>query len=494
MKTLEQLHDEQDKLPKIHAQVEQELKKIPGVIAVGIGFKQTQGEKTDTISFIVYVQEKKDLNDLTPEQIIPKEIQGVKTDVVKVSSASTATTNLPDKSKHRPIKGGIQIGNGIKDSTGLYHFGTLGCFATLNSDNSVVGLSNQHVMFAAGGHGESGGTHNGSKMGQPEYYESCCCDCDLIGTIINGVRDGVIDGAICTLNSDVDKVNEIEEIGVVAGAAPSVNVGGIDTPVRVGDPVKKRGRTTGLMTGTVESINFPITIDGTLFTGQIHVTPDDPTKRFFDHGDSGSVLVNSTNQVAGLLAFFPNATGTTDPDGTGVANKIQEVMTRLSISIPTGAFPASGGSGVGTIRRTSFNRPFNPVTEESPAKIIHEFERRLNNSPQGKLMLDLYYKHRIEIRDMINSYRPATISWHRNQGPAFLACIVKSIKNPGLKIEKQINGISMETLMNSMKSIFLTHGSISLMDDINSYSAMLMKFVLSSDSAENAIENITIFN
>jgi copper chaperone CopZ len=154
MKTLKQLHDEQDNLPKIHAQVEQELKKIPGVIAVGIGFKQTKGQKTDTISFIVYVQEKKDTKDLLPEHIIPSEIQGVKTDVVKIASSSTATTTLPDDSKHRPVKGGMQIGNGIKDSAGLYHFGTLGCFALQGT--TVVGLSNQHVMFAAGGHGPAG--------------------------------------------------------------------------------------------------------------------------------------------------------------------------------------------------------------------------------------------------------------------------------------------------------------------------------------------------
>jgi hypothetical protein len=339
MKTLKQLHEEQDNLPKVHAEIERELKKIPGVIAVDIGFKETEGNITDTISFIVYVQEKKNESDLPAEQIIPKKIYGVQTDVVKMANSSTGTATLPDDSKHRPIKGGMQIGNGIKDDRGFHHFGTLGCFATSIADGSILGLSNQHVMFAAGAHGESGGTHNGSKIGQPEYWESCfCCDCDLIGNLISGFNDGIVDCAICTINDDVEKRNEIEEIGIVNGSAPTVNVGGIITSIRIGDPVKKRGRTTGLISGSVQSINFGLNINGTLFTNQIHVIPDNPTERFFDHGDSGSVLVNNSNQVVGLLAFFPDAPGTTDPDGTGVANKIHEIMSRLNISIPSGAF------------------------------------------------------------------------------------------------------------------------------------------------------------
>ena len=492
MKTLKQLHEEQDNLPKVHAEVERELKKIPGVIAVDIGFKQTGGRLTDTLSFIVYVAEKKNEKDLHPEHIIPREMHGVRTDVVKIAKSGRATATLPDNTKYRPIKGGIQIGNGVKDSSGFTHFGTIGCFATRDSDSSIVGLSNLHVMFAAGAHGEIGAEHNGSKMGQPEYWESCyCCDCDLIGNIISGIRDGVIDAAICTLNGDVAKANEIEEIGNVAGSAPTVNVGGIITSVRIGDPVKKRGRTTGLKTGTVQSINYALDVDGTPFAGQLHITPDNPGERFFDRGDSGSALVNSSNQVVGLMFAFPFASGTTDPDGTGVAGKVHEVMSRLHISIPSGAFASGGGSGAGSIRRTSFETVNNRTTPDpNTNRIIADLEKKLLGSEPGKSVIGLYYKHRTEIRDMINHHRPATVAWQRNQGPAFLASIIKSVQNPGTTIQQDINGVSLDDLLRAMKSVLLTHGSVSLREDIDRFGEELTSWLAASNTAEAFVENI----
>jgi len=493
MKTLKQLHEEQEKLPKVHAEVERELKKIPGVIAVDIGFKEKDGKLTDIISFIVYVQEKKNEGELPADQIIPKEMYGVKTDVVKIASSTTGTTSLPDNTKYRPIKGGIQIGNGIKDSAGLYHFGTLGCFARLNSNGNIVGLSNQHVMFAAGAHGETGGEHNGSKMGQPEFWVSCfCCDCDLIGNIITGIRDGVVDGALCTINSDVEKANEVLEIGTVSGSAPVVNVGGIDTSVRVGDPVKKRGRTTGLITGTVQSINHSSSIDGILFNGQIHVTPDDLTKRFFDRGDSGSALLDGTNRVVGLLHAFPFAGGTTNPDGTGIASKIHEVMSRLAISIPSGAFPPGGGGGAATVQRTSFSMPGEPNTSAIDAsKIIKQFEKRLHESETGNILIDLFYRHRSEVRDLINYHRPVTVIWHRNEGPAYLASVYRSIKDPAIKIEKQINGVTMESLLTNMKEALLAHGSISLIQDIKVQGDSIINYLLENDTLEKMVDTVT---
>ena len=48
------------------------LKKIPGVIDVGLGFKETNGEFTKEISYVVYVEEKIDQDKLPPEHVIPK--------------------------------------------------------------------------------------------------------------------------------------------------------------------------------------------------------------------------------------------------------------------------------------------------------------------------------------------------------------------------------------------------------------------------------------
>jgi len=73
MKSLEEIQ-------RVKREVERELLKLPGVTGVDVGQKIVDGKKTDVIAIIVYVEKKRDV----PEEFaIPKEIQGVPTDVVE---------------------------------------------------------------------------------------------------------------------------------------------------------------------------------------------------------------------------------------------------------------------------------------------------------------------------------------------------------------------------------------------------------------------------
>lgn len=493
MKSLQQIHDEQDKLPKVHAEVEAELKKLPGVIAVDIGFKRTGDKRTETLAFIVYVKEKKKESEIPDEEIIPKEMHGVPTDVVKIQEAGVDNGDLPDRTKYRPLKGGIQISNGIRIANNRYSVGTLGCLGHRISDGELVALSNYHVMYANGGHGIVA-EESGTKIGQPEFWVSClCCDCDTIGTILKGIYDGTVDAAICSIDSGAEVSNEIEGIGKVMGAAPSFDVGGITTSVRVGDPVKKRGRTTGLTNGTVESINFPLNVGGTLFSGQLHIDPVDSGDKFNDSGDSGSVILNASNQVVGLHFASPYKPETTDKDGTSVANKIHEVTSRLEITIPSGAIAGgsddailAGGTDASTIHSPATSTPLGTV------ETMNFVETRLNASKPGRLIIGLYYSHRHEVRDLINSCRPVKVAWNRNQGQAFLASIAKSITTPSEDFKTSIKGISLVTLLEKMHTEIAMHGSIGLKKDIEKYGRPLMNLLSNQYNAHKIIEQISL--
>ena len=74
--------------------------------------------------------------------------------------------------------GGIQIGN--DSSSGL---GTLGCLAQLNTDGTIVLLSNHHVMM-------HGGAANGELIGQPEISCCCCCKGNIVGEVVNSAVNG----------------------------------------------------------------------------------------------------------------------------------------------------------------------------------------------------------------------------------------------------------------------------------------------------------------
>ena len=62
---------------------EGELMNKDGVTGVAVGNKVIGGKKTEELSIVVYVIEKKPVSELKEEDVIPREIEGVRTDVVE---------------------------------------------------------------------------------------------------------------------------------------------------------------------------------------------------------------------------------------------------------------------------------------------------------------------------------------------------------------------------------------------------------------------------
>jgi hypothetical protein len=63
---------------------EKKLLKLANVVGIGVGFKEKEGQLTDQIAIIVNVTEKKPLTELSAQDVIPPELDGVITDVQEV--------------------------------------------------------------------------------------------------------------------------------------------------------------------------------------------------------------------------------------------------------------------------------------------------------------------------------------------------------------------------------------------------------------------------
>ena len=55
-----------------------------GVVGIGIGYKTINGKETAQLSIVISVKKKKPLNELKENEIIPEELDGIKTDVREV--------------------------------------------------------------------------------------------------------------------------------------------------------------------------------------------------------------------------------------------------------------------------------------------------------------------------------------------------------------------------------------------------------------------------
>jgi hypothetical protein len=86
---------------------------------LGIGYKIRDGKLTDNVGIVVYVSKKPDENTLLSQHIkpIPKEIDGVLTDVIEVKFVPRSTV-VPDDARRRPITGGIATIRSPEPATG----------------------------------------------------------------------------------------------------------------------------------------------------------------------------------------------------------------------------------------------------------------------------------------------------------------------------------------------------------------------------------------
>jgi hypothetical protein len=312
------------------------LLSIDGVVAVGIGFKESKGEKTAILSIVCSVVKKKSLDELSAKDIIPSSINGLPTDVQETGRIKVLTNTQ----KHRPAPGAVSIGHYSITA------GTLGC--VVKKDGRRVILSNNHVL-ANSNDAEIGdaiyqpGPYDGGTANEtiatllqfvPINFSGIPSDCPtgntitaffnlfayifnrktrLQAVIFEGLNNKV-DAAIALPLNDEDISDEILKIGFINAV---VDAG-------LGTKIKKNGRTTDLTTGEIQQINVTANVqygEGKVatFEDQILAGP------ISQGGDSGSAVFDENNNLVGLL--FAGS------DTVTIMNRSVNVFNELGLSL-----------------------------------------------------------------------------------------------------------------------------------------------------------------
>src|ERR1700723_624488 len=187
-------------LQRVRREALDTLFRIPGVRAVALGHKYVAGKDTHELSIIVKVDHKLPASQVPPNEVIPPEIQGIKTDVQEWEPQVPLGALINDDTKERPLVGGSKIVvEYTSGSTLTTKFGTMGFIAQTDGAiagipaGGMVGVTNQHVIADL-----TGNTIKGQKVGQATTDEcsSCsfCCN-DIIGKVLYAVHIGTAAGA-----------------------------------------------------------------------------------------------------------------------------------------------------------------------------------------------------------------------------------------------------------------------------------------------------------
>jgi hypothetical protein len=474
----------QQALQAVYEEAKAQLMRIPGVVGVGIGLKETADQLTQEFCFRVYVQEKVSLDQLSPDEIIPAEVMGFRTDVIIVPEVNiTVFVERRDRDEYRPIQGGISIN--AEDRGGSY--GTLGWFGTLNSNPATkVLITNKHVVYD----GAQETTTTVKKVGQPNYSKVCCCTCGEIGSTIVGINDTSVDVAIARLNSDVNP-NLVMNNNT---ATEQIIVGG-STAAVVGDTVRKVGARSAFTRGVVTDIAGSSSTSYTDSAGNsvtisrsnelfIQAAPaetyeiENGKKSFNNRGDSGSIVVNELDEIVGLIYGMSNPTSATI---NSIATHIATVLTALSgagQAITLSNTPAGGGSDPTPLTRRR-------VTGTRLDDIL---ERTLERDPDDEPLVQALRLHFDEMLDLVNHHRAVTVAWHRKQGPAFLGAFMRSVKEPEYRIPQEIDGISRQHALTAMSVILEEYGSPALKAAIQQYGMAVLYTCGRYDTVEEIVQ------
>jgi hypothetical protein len=320
--------------------VRTELLRKANVVAVGVGYKVSEGKPTNELAIMCSVDSKKASRFLTSKDVIPARIQNIPTDVYPTGIIRA----LQDPTaKFRPAPGGVSIGH--KNITA----GTLGCLVKKN--NTIYILSNNHVL-ANSNDAEIGdeilqpGPYDGGQLATDqiarlsefvpvEFEQSGADPCGLASSVVkflNGLAamlgsktrlfqqrisavENLVDCAIAEpLNPD-DVINEILNIGTITGTAEA----------SLGMSLQKSGRTTGYTTGIVQQIDVTVRVNygsnkNAVFVDQLMAGA------MSQGGDSGSAVLNNDKQLVGLLYA--------GSETTTIINRIQNVFQALQVTLP----------------------------------------------------------------------------------------------------------------------------------------------------------------
>lgn len=285
-----------------------------GKYTTGVGLKQTGGEFTTQIALFVHVPRKLPPEDVPEGELVPPEFGGFVTDVVEARP-----TLIDDSARYDPLHGGIEISREQLAQDGIFapRSGTLGALVTSRvNGGDTQPLTCAHVVKQTDIH-----------VYQPGMTDTSPTT-DIVGTVAalrNEFDPLFLDCAVIDLDGSRGGEAVIEDIGAVRGAV-------VDLPA-IGEVVKKRGkrtlRTDGFVVRLISSQYVPA-------YDQMELSGAVPSVTLFaGGGDSGSVVLNSGDEVIGLLFAIPREDLGPKLSSGGLAMPINNVQEALQVDIAT---------------------------------------------------------------------------------------------------------------------------------------------------------------
>jgi len=361
-------------IEKIKEKHEEELLGRANVLGVGTGLKQVKGKWTKTRAILVFVEKKKDLPGLMAADVIPKKIEGCRTDVIETGELR----EMQDRNRYRPAPGGCSAMHSKGTAC------TLGCVVYKNGKTYLLG--NQHCYLP-----KYKGIKEGAPILQPSPYDGgkiedqIAAASETIEFDLGGYN--LIDAALAEVINSNHAEQRIIDIG---------EINPVSTEIKTGETVQKRGRTSLYTKAKVIAVDVTAMVNYGMADGNkktIKFKDQIFTEPFVEGGDSSSLALNMKNPPNPVGLVFAGS------DRVSILNKIQNVQELLGFNFEPPFQPIEGWVA---------EKYLEPVYKFSPGQLVTPTARlniRTLPSLKGRVITTLDSGVKLEIQT--EEYIPA---------------------------------------------------------------------------------------
>jgi hypothetical protein len=312
-----------------------------------------------------------------------------------------------------------------------------------------------------------------TRMGQPQLCSICsrCCG-PSIGSVDEARFD--VDTALIELDPGITYF------------ADQLNFGPVkdyyfvqDNDIHPGPyPVKKYGARTGKTHGNVTALDrvgyrgadgsFSRQYSGVM-TVAFDVDNEDNSpdaESFSDHGDSGSAVLNSDDEIVGTVFAHTN-------DGSGLVTPIQSIINAFDITIAT-AQTAGQTQTVLPFARSRVSESRAPIAGGMPvSKNLLHVQEEILVIPAGKEYADAITQHAGEVQRLINTNRRVAAVWQRSGGPQIIQAALNMMENRSQVIPAEIEGKPLADCIAKIQKALLRYSSPGLAAGLRKYAPRL---------------------
>lgn len=439
----------------------------PDVIASGLGTDET-GLATVSGQVAIKLYAKKDLVGIpshyewAPNQKVP--INVIPTDFTHSTSTGSGWVVGPAPPPGKPVRplfGGQRINQTESD----HGWGTLGFFVReVGNASPVYGVTCQHVLY----------TDRDDRDERPVYQPKkgfLCSECSPendIGEVARAANRQAVDGALIELESGTEWLAQTKN-----RAGGPMLIEGTHSPVlddiRNGNYcVKKYGARTRYTGGTVHALyvqgEHMLFGQRKRFVDAMEIRGNPQTvsiayTHFALGGDSGSAVLNESNQLVGMI-FAATTNNILTPNPMALVTPWEVVLHELgndanyTPNLDLEVMTATEADVVNVVPRLA--------SESASGPPEPDLQQDLCATSRGNWLLDTFWRHREELIALVNQNRRVGTVWHRSGMAELMQWGAKALSDDSVRIPREIRGRTPSEVLLRFKQILDRYGSSGL--------------------------------